>query len=143
MMVSHLSNVSSKILYVFLFIVICFNPVCSQDVDLGASLFQANCASCHYLGPEEKKLIGPGLSDEIFEEYSVDWLYKWIRNSSEMIESGDKQAIAIYEEYNKAVMTAFPYFSDSDIDNILAYIKEGPQEEQIVSCKHARASRAG
>ena len=50
-----------------------------------------------------------------------------------MIENGDKQAIAIYEEYNKAVMTAFPYFSDSDIDNVLAYIKEGPQEEEVVA----------
>ena len=77
----------------------------------------------------KKNLIGPGLNDEIFEEYSKDWLYKWIRNSSELIESGDKQAIAIYEEYNKAVMTAFPYFSDEDLDNILAYIKEGPQPE--------------
>ena len=100
----------------------------AQDVASGEQLFKSNCASCHYLGPEEKKLIGPGLSDEIFEEYSLDWLYKWIRNSSELIESGDKDAIAIYEEYNKAVMTAFPYFTDSDIDNILAYIKEGPAE---------------
>ncbi|MBJ04966.1 MAG: cytochrome C [Flavobacteriales bacterium] len=104
------------------------NPSFSQDVAMGESLFKSNCASCHYLGPEEKKLIGPGLNDEIFEEYSLDWLYKWIRNSSELIESGDKQAIEIYEEYNKSVMTAFPYFSDDDIDNILAYIKEGPSE---------------
>ena len=108
-------------------------PLFSQDVDVeaGANLFKANCTSCHYLGPEEKKLIGPGLNDEIFEEYSQEWLYKWIRNSSELIESGDKQAIEIYEEYNKSVMTAFPYFSDSDIDNILAYIKEGPKEEEV------------
>ena len=85
------------------------------------------------LGSGRKKLIGPGLNDEIFEEHSKEWLYSWIRNSSEMIENGDKQAIAIYEEYNKAVMTAFPYFSDSDIDNVLAYIKEGPQEEEVVA----------
>ena len=117
---------------VFLFLTIAFQPVFSQDVEAGASLFKANCASCHYLGPEDKKLIGPGLNDEIFEEYTQDWLYSWIRNSSEMIESGDKQAVAIYEEYNKAVMTAFPYFSNEDIDNILAYIKEGPVKEEVV-----------
>ena len=118
-------------------------PIVSQDIEAGANLFKSNCASCHYLGPEEKKLIGPGLSDEIFEEYTLDWLYSWIRNSSEMIESGDKQAIAIYEEYNKAVMTAFPYFSDADIDNILAYIKEGPQEEEIVIEDVAQFSEGG
>ena len=40
----------------------------SQDINLGESLFKVNCASCHYLGPEEKKLIGPGLDNEIFED---------------------------------------------------------------------------
>jgi len=104
----------------------------SQDLSIGESLFKSNCASCHYLGPHEKKLIGPGLDEEIFEEYSQDWLYKWIRNSAELIESGDKQAVAVYEEYNKAVMTAFPHFSNEDIDNILAYIKEGEIEEKTV-----------
>ena len=99
-----------------------------QDAEIGENLFKSNCASCHYWGPHEKKLIGPGLNEEIFEEYTTDWLYKWIRNSAELIESGDKQAVAVYEEYNKAVMTAFPQFSDQDIDNILAYIKEGPSE---------------
>ena len=119
------------ILVIFLMGLLSFQSLFSQNIEQGASLFKSNCASCHYLGPEEKKLIGPGLSDEIFEEYSQEWLYSWIRNSSEMIENGDKQAIAIYEEYNKAVMTAFPYFSDEDIDNILAYIKEGPKETEI------------
>ncbi len=110
----------------------------SQNVEIGESLFKANCASCHYLGPEEKKLIGPGLDAEIFEEHSIDWLYKWIRNSAELIESGDKVANELYEEYNKAVMTAFPHFSDEDIDNILAYVEIGPTEiisenEQLTS----------
>ena len=121
--VSILSRFHLSFFVTFLTIFFTVQTVFSQDTEAGASLFKANCASCHYLGPEEKKLIGPGLSDEIFEEYTQEWLYSWIRNSSEMIESGDKQAIAIYEEYNKAVMTAFPYFSDSDIDNILYSIE--------------------
>ena len=131
--ISILSRCCLSFFVTFLTIFFTFQSVFAQDVEAGASLFKANCTSCHYLGPEEKKLIGPGLSDEIFEEYTQEWLYSWIRNSSEMIESGDKQAIAIYEEYNKSVMTAFPYFSDSDIDNILAYIKEGPVEEEVLA----------
>ena len=105
----------------------------AQDVELGESLFSSNCASCHYLGPESKKLIGPGLNDHIFEEHSKDWLYSWIRNSSELIASGDEKAIALFEEYNKSVMTAFPYFTDDDIDNILAYIEAGPAEVEEVA----------
>ena len=105
----------------------------AQDVELGESLFSSNCASCHYLGPESKKLIGPGLNDHIFEEHSKDWLYSWIRNSSELIASGDEKAVALFEEYNKSIMTAFPYFTDDDIDNILAYIEAGPPEVEEVA----------
>ena len=38
-----------------------------------------------------------------------------------MIKSGDERAVAIYEEYNKVAMNAFPNLSNNDIDNILAY----------------------
>ena len=70
----------------------CIVSLNAQDIDAGASLYKANCTSCHYMGPYEKKLIGPGLNAEILEKYSREWLYDWIRNSSELIESGDKQA---------------------------------------------------
>lgn len=105
----------------------------AKDVELGESLFSSNCASCHYLGPESKKLVGPGLNDHIFEEYTTEWLYSWIKNSSELIKSGDEQAISVFEQYNKSVMTAFPYFTNDDIDNILAYIKAGPVEVEEVA----------
>jgi len=38
-----------------------------------------------------------------------------------MIKSGDAYANKIYAEYNGSAMTAFPQFSDEDINNILAY----------------------
>ena len=43
-----------------------------------------------------------------------------------MIKSGDAQAVAIWEEYNKVAMNAFPQLSNSDIDNILAYTDYTP-----------------
>ena len=107
-----------------------------QDIEKGEELFKANCTSCHRLGDEKKaRLIGPGLSDEIFEEYTEEWLIDWIRNSSAVIESGDEQAVSIFEEYNQSVMTAFGNFSDDDIKDILAYIKDPPieVEELIIS----------
>tara|TARA_B100001250_G_scaffold284765_1_gene246860 strand:- start:75 stop:1295 length:1221 start_codon:yes stop_codon:yes gene_type:complete len=127
-MYTFLSSFKLYLLGFLLIIVSVCTPTLSQDVQVGENLFKSNCSSCHYVGPEEKKLIGPGLDGEIFEEHSEEWLYKWIRNSAELIESGDKVANELYEEYNKAVMTAFPHFSDEDIGNILAYIKEGPSE---------------
>ena len=43
-----------------------------------------------------------------------------------MIKDGDPQAVAIWEEYNRAVMTNYPQFSNEQIDNILAYTNFTP-----------------
>ena len=90
-----------------------------QDPDplAGKKLFNANCAACHKLN---KKAVGPALKG-VTAKYDKEWLYSWIKNSSAMIKSGDAQAIAIWEEYNKSVMNNFPQLSNPDIDNILAY----------------------
>ena len=109
------------------------NVLFAQSVEIGEGLFSSNCASCHYLGDEDKKLIGPGLGGHINEKYTNEWLYSWIKNSSELIASGDEQAIEVYEKYNKSQMTAFPQFSNEDIDNILAYIEQGPKEAVVAA----------
>ncbi|MEC9065260.1 MAG: cytochrome c, partial [Bacteroidota bacterium] len=92
------------------------------DIDLGKKLFNTNCAACHKL---DRKAVGPALSG-VTEKYDKQWLYDWIRNGNQMIRDGDPQAIAIWEEYNKSVMTNYPQFSDEDIDNILAYTNFTP-----------------
>jgi mono/diheme cytochrome c family protein len=69
------------------------------------------------------KATGPALRG-IAAKYEMAWLYKWVKNSSELIKSGDPQAVKVYEENNKAVMSAFPQLSNADIDNIIAYTSE-------------------
>ena len=93
------------------------------DPVAGKALFNTNCASCHKL---DRKMTGPALryvEKRLAEDEGLDreWLYKWIRNSSAMIKSGDAYAVKIYEEYNKSAMTAYPQLTNADIDNILAY----------------------
>ena len=92
------------------------------DVQAGKNLFNANCAACHKLN---KKAVGPALSG-VTEKYDKDWLYNWIRKGSQMIKDGDPQAVAIWEEYNRAVMTNYPQFSNEQIDDILAYTNFTP-----------------
>ena len=86
----------------------------------GEKLFKSYCASCHSAG--SNNLVGPGLAG-VSEKYDREWLYKWIKNSTALIESGDAQAIAVYEQYNKVMMPAQPV-NNSEIDDILAYIDE-------------------
>ena len=92
------------------------------DVEAGKKLFNANCAACHKLN---KKAVGPALRG-VSQKYDKEWLYSWIKNSAAMIKAGDAQAIAIWEEYNKTAMTAFPQLSNADIDNIIAYTDYTP-----------------
>jgi mono/diheme cytochrome c family protein len=90
------------------------------DAAKGKELFNANCAACHKL---DAKATGPALRN-VANKYEREWLYKWIKNSAELIKSGDAQAVKVYEENGKAAMNAFPQLSNADIDNILAYTSE-------------------
>lgn len=92
------------------------------DPEKGKALFKANCAACHALN---KRMTGPALAG-VAEKYEREWLYKWIKNSAVLIAEGDAQAVAIWEEYNRAAMNAFPQLSNEDIDNILAYTSAPP-----------------
>ena len=94
------------------------------DASNGKKLFKSQCASCHKL---DKKLIGPALSG-VTDKYSEEWLLAWIRNNAELRASGDADAIAIFEEYNGSVMSAFPSLSDQDIFDILQYTIEGDKK---------------
>ena len=94
----------------------------------GAKIYKQNCTACHVLG--ETKLIGPGLKG-ITEKRDKEWLKKWINNSSELIASGDADAIAIFEEYNKVAMTNF-YFSDDEFEALFSYLENPPVEEAAV-----------
>ena len=119
------SSLFSKRRFVYLFasnflLSLCFTlNLTAQEPDIakGKSLFNSQCASCHKLN---RKLVGPALKG-VSAKYEKEWLYSWIKNSAAMIKSGDERAVAIYEEYNKVAMNAFPNLSNNDIDNILAY----------------------
>jgi mono/diheme cytochrome c family protein len=103
-------------------------PAAGGDAVKGKELFNANCAACHKL---DAKATGPALRG-IANKYDMAWLYKWVKNSSELIKSGDAKAVKVYEENNKSVMTAFPQLSNQDIDNIIAYTSE-PKAEPVAA----------
>ena len=92
----------------------------AQDVKEGQALFKSKCTSCHAV---QKKLVGPALAG-MSERHSEEWLVKWIHNSQALIASGDATAIALFEEYNKSVMTSFTDLSEDQIKNIIAYVKD-------------------
>jgi len=94
----------------------------AADPAKGKALFNSNCAACHKL---DAKSTGPALRG-VADKYGRDWLYKWIKNSADLIKSGDALANKVFEENGKVPMTAFPQLSNADIDDILAYTSELP-----------------
>jgi mono/diheme cytochrome c family protein len=95
--------------------------------------FQA-CKVCHNItGP---KLIGPTLSG-ILERRDKAWIYKFVRNSTEVIQSGDAYAVKLFNDNNKIPMPPHD-LTDAQIDDILAYINNGGK----VAAEYANAKPA-
>ena len=122
-----------------------FNVAFSQEavdslaVQKGEEIFKTNCVSCHSIG--KNALIGPGL-EGVANKRKKEWLKKWINSSSDFIASGDPDAIAIYEEWNKVAMTSF-YFEDEDFEALYAYLKNPPIQEDIVAADLTLAENQG
>ncbi|WP_268225484.1 c-type cytochrome [Sinomicrobium oceani] len=118
-------NSVSGILSISLAILLAFSTTLfgqEGDPDRGKQLFNSNCAACHKL---DQKMTGPALAG-VTDKRDREWLHKWIKNNVALRKSGDAEAIAIYEEFNGAVMNTFPQLSEQDIDDILAYTENPP-----------------
>jgi mono/diheme cytochrome c family protein len=87
----------------------------------GETLFKNNCASCHAL---DEVVVGPALRG-VDKRHAEGWIINWVKNSSKMVQSGDKEAVKIFNEFSKQQMPSFG-FSDDEIKSILAYIKTAP-----------------
>ncbi len=88
------------------------------QADDPAQLFQI-CAACHTIG--KGKLIGPDLYN-VTQRHDREWLVRFIKNSTEVIQSGDPYAVKLFEEYNKVPMPPSTY-TDAQILAILDYIE--------------------
>jgi mono/diheme cytochrome c family protein len=111
----------------------------AEDVKAGEKLFKQNCTACHMV--TDARLVGPGLKG-VTDKYEKEWLIKWIRNSQELIKSGDLRANAVFEEYNKSVMSSFD-FSDDEFSNLLAYLANPPVKEVLATTSETLDSNEG
>ncbi len=95
-------------------------PTDEANISAGKSLFNANCKTCHSV---QNRLVGPALKDVYDRAPSVEWIFSFVKNSQKVIQSGDDYAVALYDEYNQTEMTAFSDFTNEEILDILAYVK--------------------
>ncbi|MBC8316226.1 MAG: cytochrome c [Bacteroidales bacterium] len=87
----------------------------------GAALFNKQCKACHTIGGGVK--VGPDLAG-VTSKRDFDWLVKFVKSSKNLIATGDPDAVAIFEKFNKKPM---PSHSNSvaEIQGMLDFIASG------------------
>ena len=94
-------------------------PTEEAIISQGESLFKEwGCNTCHAV---ERKVVGPALAG-IYDRRDLPWLYAFIKNSSQVIGSGDEYAVNLYNEYNQLQMPAHD-LADEEILSILAWVR--------------------
>lgn len=86
----------------------------------GQQLFRNYCATCHVV-KKDIDLTGPSLVG-ITARREQQWLYDFTRNSQKMIEEGDPQAVALWEDWQPTVMNNFEQLKDPELKDIYYYV---------------------
>src|SRR3954465_7967270 len=83
----------------------------------GEAIFNQQCSGCHNFRQDE---IGPQLSG-ITNQQSPHWIRSFINNPQEVINSGDKEAVALYNKY-KVTMPSFASLKEDELNGLLAFL---------------------
>ncbi|NDK56339.1 c-type cytochrome [Pontibacter fetidus] len=109
----------------------------AQDAVAGKAIFEGNCTACHSIDAD---VVGPALKDA-HKRRGEEWLVKFIKNSQELVQAGDKDAVALFEKFNKVPMPAFgTSLSDDDIKNVIAFIQQESEKPAAVAEAPATAA---
>lgn len=94
-------------------------PFTGQAQD-GGAIFNQACKACHTIGGG--RVVGPDLKG-VTSKRSADWLLKWTKSSQALVNAGDADAVAIFNEFNKITMPD-QNFTDAEIQAVYAYIDQ-------------------
>ena len=105
-----------------------FQSKANPPIEEGKSIFLSRCAACHNIN---KAMTGPALSG-VDERRNIEWIIKFVHSSQTLVKSGDADAIAIFEKFNKIPMPDHPDLTEDNIKSIVEYIKSEskPAEEE-------------
>ncbi|RKZ06704.1 hypothetical protein DRQ32_10850 [bacterium] len=84
----------------------------------GEEIFKKTCSACHTVG--RGPLVGPDLAG-VTDRRSEEWILEFVTASQALIKSGDADAVAIFEEFNKIPMPD-QSLSSEEFQQLLEYI---------------------
>ena len=91
----------------------------APPVEEGKSIFTSRCAACHNVN---KTMTGPALAG-IDERRSIDWIIRFVQSSQTLVKSGDKDAVAVFNQFNNIPMPDHPDLSADHIKSVVEFIK--------------------
>jgi cytochrome c551/c552 len=91
----------------------------TPPIEEGKAIFSTRCASCHSVS---KVLTGPALGG-VHERRSIDWIVSFVQSSQSLVKSGDKDAVALFEKFNRIPMPDHADLSAGDVKSIVEFIK--------------------
>ena len=110
---------STKFFASAFFILFCLALNAAPPIEDGKTIFTTRCASCHNVN---KVLTGPALAG-VHERRSIDWIINFVHSSQTMVKKGDKDAVALFEKFNKIPMPDHPDLTNDNIKSIVDYVK--------------------
>lgn len=112
------------------------NYVIADPTDPGKSIFSSRCAGCHNVN---KELTGPALAG-VHERRSIEWIINFVHSSQTMVKKGDKDAMALYEKFNKIPMPDHTDLTAENIKSIVEFIKSEEKPVEVSKAPFARPS---
>ncbi len=113
-----------------------FSLKAAPPVEEGKQIFTSRCAACHNIN---KVLTGPALAG-VHDRRSEDWIISFVKSSQTMVKSGDKDALAVFEKFNRIPMPDHSDLSDESIKNVIEYIKAEGKTAAAETAPFARPS---
>jgi protein SCO1 len=94
-------------------------PVDEGIADRGEHLFRTRCAACHTIGHGDG--LGPDLIG-VAEVRDKSWLARYIAAPDEVLASGDRFAMGLFEKYKKVRMPNLR-LGEADVDALIRFLE--------------------
>ncbi len=106
-------------------LMLCARQAMALPEDDGKKIFIARCASCHTVN---RIMTGPALGG-IDQRRDMAWIINFVHSSQSLVKKGDKDAVEVYEKFNRVIMPDHTDLTEADIRDIVAYIRSQEKNE--------------
>ena len=103
----------------------------------GKTIFTSRCAACHNVN---KVLTGPALAG-VDQRRSIEWIVKFVKSSQGLVKSGDKDAVALFQKFNRIAMPDHPDLTTDNIKSIVEFIKSEAKPDDAEKAPFAKPTK--